>query len=153
MADIVVRRATTADLDALRTVLTCLHDGPPWTDQEAPAAAAALAQIMADPQRALLLGLIDHEPAGTIDVSVSTNLTRHVSPFAVVENVVVVPHMRRRGLGRRLMQAGLEFARLQGCYKAQLVSANKRDAAHHLYSAMGFDADVSGYRRYLTDVD
>jgi GNAT superfamily N-acetyltransferase len=153
MPNIEVRRAVSGDLDALREVLAFLHDGPPWSDDEGIRAREALERIVNDPRRALLLALVAGAPAGTIDVNVCTNLTRHVRPFAIIENVVVVPAARRQGVGRRLMAEALDFAQAQGCYKAQLVSANQRDAAHHLYAALGFDADVSGYRRYLIDID
>lgn len=153
MSDIVVREAEIDDLVPLRELLTYLHGGEPWDETEHEAAVSALQKIVSDPRRALLLGLCDGRAAGTIDIGVSVNLTRHVSPFAVIENVVVRPELRRRGVGRQLMEAALAFARHQGCYKVQLVSANKRDAAHHLYAAMGFDAEVSGYRRYLAAVD
>jgi GNAT superfamily N-acetyltransferase len=98
-----------------------------------------------------MIARVNGEAVGTIDVIVSPNLTREVHPFAIIENVVVAPAARRRGIGRQLVEAALDFARSCGCYKVQLVSANKRDAAHHLYDTMGFDADVSGYRRYLIE--
>jgi GNAT superfamily N-acetyltransferase len=150
MNEVTIRHAAPGDLQTLQVLLTALHEEPPWGDQETPAALATLEAISANPDRALLLGLVGDEPAGTIDVIVSPNLTRHVRPFALVENVVVLPAFRRNGVGRHLMDAALDFARARGCYKVQLVSANRRDAAHHLYRALGFDAEVSGYRRYLT---
>lgn len=152
MPDVEIRRARAEDLDALRTVLTPLHDAPPWEVARDEAATAALREIVSDDRRALFLAFVDGEAAGTLDVIVNLNLTRNCRPFAVIENVVVVPAFRRGGVGRRLMEAGLAFAEQRGCYKAQLVSANKRDAAHHLYRAMGFDAAVAGYRRYLVPV-
>jgi GNAT superfamily N-acetyltransferase len=150
VAEVTIRQATQGDLQTLRVLLTALHEEPPWGEHETQAAHATLALISADSKRALLLGFVGDEPAGTIDVIVSPNLTRHVRPFALVENVVVLPRFRRTGVGRQLMGAAVAFARAQDCYKVQLVSANRRDAAHHLYRALGFDADVSGYRRYLT---
>jgi GNAT superfamily N-acetyltransferase len=148
--EVTIRQAAPGDLQTLRVLLTALHGEPPWGDREMQPALATLEAISADPKRALLLGFVGDEPAGTIDVIVSPNLTRHVRPFALVENVVVLHEFRRNGIGRQLMDAALDFARAQGCYKVQLVSANQRDAAHHLYRALGFDAEVSGYRRYLT---
>jgi GNAT superfamily N-acetyltransferase len=153
MLNVTVRSATIEDLDALHYVLGYLHDRPPWSEDRADQAKQALKAIVNDSARGLHLALVDGHPAGTIDVVVATNLTRDLRPFAVIENVMVVPEFRRNGLGRRLMQAALSFAEEQDCYKVQLVSANKRDAAHYLYAAMGFDADVSGYRQYLVPME
>jgi GNAT superfamily N-acetyltransferase len=146
-----ISRARASDLGALHDVLCHLHGHPPWPESRNTAAASALTSILADTRRALLIARARGEAVGTIDVIVSPNLTRDVHPFAVIENVVVVPAVRQRGIGRQLMAAAFDFARSLDCYKVQLVSANKRDAAHHLYDAMGFDADVSGYRRYFLE--
>lgn len=126
-----------------------LHGHPPWSESQNPAAASAFKSILADPRRAVLIARVSGGAVGTADVMVVPNLTRDVHPFSVIENVVVLPTVRRRGIGRQLMEAAFDFARSLGCYKVQLVSANRRDAAHHLYDAMGFDADVRGYRRYF----
>jgi GNAT superfamily N-acetyltransferase len=151
VSEVRIDRARTSDLETLCGVLFHLHGDAPWRASRNAAADAALRSILADTRRALMIARINGEAVGTIDVIVSPNLTREVHPFAVIENVVVTPAARRRGIGRQLMEAALDFARSQGCYKVQLVSANKRDAAHHLYDAMGFDAEVSGYRRYLIE--
>jgi len=50
-----------------------------------------------------------------------------------------------------LLESAIGKAKEAGCYKIQLVSATRRDAAHALYESTGFDADVSGFRRYLID--
>jgi GNAT superfamily N-acetyltransferase len=149
MDEIQISRARASDLEALHDMLFHLHGHPPWPESRNTAAASALGVILADTRRALLIARVDGGAVGTIDVIVSPNLTRDVHPFAVIENVVVVPTARRRGVGRQLMEAAFDFAQSLGCYKVQLVSANKRDAAHHLYDAMGLDAHVSGYRRYF----
>lgn len=149
MGEVKISRARPSDLEALRDILFHLHGHPPWPESRNAAATSALDAILADTRRALLIARMDGGPVGTIDVIVSPNLTRDVHPFAVIENVVVVPTARRGGIGRQLMEAAFDFARSLGCYKVQLVSAGKREAAHHLYDSMGFDADVSGYRRYF----
>jgi ribosomal protein S18 acetylase RimI-like enzyme len=153
MDELLIRPATVDDLDALKALLTALHDTDPWESSREGEARSALDEIVRDDRRCLLVAFADGRPVGTLDIIVVPNLTRGARPFAVVENVVVLPESRRAGVGRQLMQTGLDFARERGCYKVQLVSANKRDAAHHLYRAMGFDADVGGYRRYLLPVE
>jgi GNAT superfamily N-acetyltransferase len=147
-----VRPATIDDLQQLRSLLADLHEGEPWDDAHDAAARQALRSIAEEPDRRLLVADLNEQLAGTLDIIVLPNLTRNVRPWAIIENIVVAEAFRRQGVGRRLMEVALEFATAKGCYKVQLVSAKKRDAAHELYTAMGFDADVSGYRRYLLPV-
>ena len=60
--------------------------------------------------------------------------------------------MRRavsKGSAEHSVAVAVDTALEAGCYKVQLVSHHKRDAAHVLYSHTGFTAPVRGYRRYL----
>jgi GNAT superfamily N-acetyltransferase len=148
-----VRAATRDDEKLLSELLESLHGSPPWSCEREAEAREVLASIVDDPMRRLLIGFVGDDAAGTVDVLVSRNLTRDLHPFAVIENLVVTPAYRRMGVGTQLMEEALEFARGWDCYKIQLVSANRRDAAHRLYVSMGFHADVSGFRRYLKAVD
>lgn len=143
-----IRPADVEDLGALRALLEELHSEPdPWDDARA---AAALEAIVRDPRRRLLVAEVDDgEPVGTVDVVVVPNLTRGARPYAVIENVVVARRFRRRGIGRALLDAAVEHARAEGCYKLQLISAARRGEAHALYAAAGFSDAFQGYRRYL----
>jgi ribosomal protein S18 acetylase RimI-like enzyme len=67
----------------------------------------------------------------------------------VIENIVVDSAHRRRGIGGALLDEAVKIAQLAGCYKVQLVSHSRRDAAHSLYRHSSFDAPVLGYRRYI----
>ena len=74
-------------------------------------------------------------------IAIIPNITRGCSPIGFVENVVTAAKHRRQGIGRKLLEAAVEFARSQGCYKVALQSGNKRSDAHLFYEAVGFDGD------------
>lgn len=61
----------------------------------------------------------------------------------------MIARLRRRGIGRALLDAAVAHARAEGCHKLQLVSAGRRGEAHALYAAAGFSDAFQGYRRYL----
>ena len=63
-----------------------------------------------------------------------------------VTAVVVAPTWRRRGLGRRALEALLEMGRQQGAERATLEVAAGNSAARALYAALGFRE--AGIRRY-----
>lgn len=144
-----IREACVDDLPTLFALLRTLHDDDPWAPDDNALAQATLDEIVASPSRAILLASTDDVTAGTLDVTVVPNLSRGVRPWAIVENLVVLEPFRRRGIARELMRAAVRFAEDRGCYKVQLVSAQTRTEAHAFYGACGFDAAVSGYRRYL----
>ena len=63
-----------------------------------------------------------------------------------VTAVVVAPTWRRRGLGRRALEALLETGRRQGAERATLEVAAGNSAARALYAALGFQE--AGIRRH-----
>ncbi|MBW2313233.1 MAG: GNAT family N-acetyltransferase [Deltaproteobacteria bacterium] len=71
--------------------------------------------------------------------SITPNLTRRAHPYAVVENVVTHEAHRRKGHGRRVMEALIDACRERGCYKIMLLSGTTRPEAHRFYEKLGFD--------------
>ncbi|MCR4949058.1 MAG: GNAT family N-acetyltransferase [Treponema sp.] len=69
------------------------------------------------------------------------NLTRLGSSIAFIENVVTDNEYRGQGLGRRVMEMAIEFARKNNCYKVILQSASFRKEAHQFYKNLGFDGE------------
>lgn len=78
----------------------------------------------------------------TCNVAIVPNLTRNGASWAVVENVVTDEAYRRRGIGKRLMEMAIEFARSRGCYKVCLLSNSTRAGAHRFYEELGFSGTV-----------
>ena len=69
------------------------------------------------------------------------NLTRLGSSIAFVENVVTDSEYRGQGLGRKVMEMAIEFARENNCYKVILQSGSFRKEAHQFYKNLGFDGE------------
>jgi ribosomal protein S18 acetylase RimI-like enzyme len=145
-----IRRAETTDLPNLLHLLAQMHDEEP-PDLRDERVREAFRKILANRERALLVAVADGEIVGTLDLVVVPNLSHGGQPWAMIENVIVDASHRRRGIGGFLLEAATELAESVGCYKLQLVSHAKRDAAHALYRHAEFDAPVAGYRRYLKE--
>ena len=69
------------------------------------------------------------------------NLTRLGSSACFVENVVTDKDYRGQGLGKKIMERAIAFARERDCYKVILESASFRKEAHQFYKNLGFDGD------------
>lgn len=69
------------------------------------------------------------------------NLTRLGSSIAFVENVVTDKEYRGQGLGRKVMEMAIEFARENNCYKVILQSGSWRKEAYQFYKNLGFDSE------------
>lgn len=71
-----------------------------------------------------------------------TTPARIGSSFCIVENVVTDKDYRGQGLGRKVMERAIEFARQKNCYKVILESASFRKEAHQFYKNLGFDGEA-----------
>jgi ribosomal protein S18 acetylase RimI-like enzyme len=62
----------------------------------------------------------------------------HGGDAVEVAKLAVDPTAQGRGIGRRLVDACLAFARARGCRRVELVSSSRLQAALKLYQSMGF---------------
>lgn len=106
-------------------------------------------KIEADPSHSLFVAEIDGDVVGSADLIISPNLSHRALPYAIVENVIVVESMRRKGIGRKLIQHMIDLARQNRCYKISLSSNKKRTNAHNLYQSLGFEPYGIGFRIYF----
>lgn len=67
--------------------------------------------------------------------TVSTAMGRRV---ALLEDMVVVPEARRRGVGSQLLQHAIDLARVRGCGRITLLTDGDNLAAQAFYRAHGF---------------
>jgi GNAT superfamily N-acetyltransferase len=87
----------------------------------------------------------NNEFVGTYALYVAPSLARSGRPFAVIENVVVHPDFRRRGVGRALLEHAVSEADKLDCYKVMLQTSNSRGANHRFYQACGFHQTKLGF--------
>lgn len=94
--------------------------------------------ILARPDHTIYLCEADGEVAGTYALVFVAGLTHGARDSAIVEDVVVAPDQRGRGIGKWMMRDAMERCRLRGCYKLVLSSHLQREQAHRFYEGLGF---------------
>jgi ribosomal-protein-alanine N-acetyltransferase len=131
--DPLIRRLGTDDLEVLNAV-EAESQPVPWTDDQ------------------MLLELV-HEDARVFGVDDAQGLCGYIAIRRMVDelwvmNFAVHPRARRRGLGRRLLQAAIAHARAQAVPSGVWLEVRESNqAARALYQSMGF-AEVSRRRLY-----
>ena len=63
----------------------------------------------------------------------------HVEPYGLLEYVFVEEEFRSKGLGGQLVEAVIEEAKKQKCYKLVATSRYGRDKIHDWYKKLGFE--------------
>jgi GNAT superfamily N-acetyltransferase len=152
MSKFTVRPAAPGDLDALVSLYEEFEDDKPAPPQSVDSHhERVLLDVIGDPARHLLVGVLDQTPVGTVDLLIVQNLTHGARPWAIVENVVVTADLQGCGIGSALMGHAIDIAREAGCYKVQLLSGRQRTGAHAFYRSLGMESVAEGFKLYLDE--
>ena len=107
-----------------------------------------LRKILARPENAVIMTARDDQ--GNVIGMVSAQLvvsTAEGACSAWVEDMVVAEGWRSRGVGRRLLSSALDWARLRGATRAQLLVDLDNEPALGYYDHLGWQATCLGARR------
>jgi GNAT superfamily N-acetyltransferase len=109
----------------------------------------ALERVLAQPDRYLLVAVLDGRVVGTADLAILPNITHLGTPWGIVENVIVASAWRRSGVASALFAEIERIARANGCHKVGLMSGKTRIEAHRFYSSAGYEALCEGFKLYF----
>ncbi len=141
-----LRDATSADAERIGGLLTEL--GHPTNPADVPARLADLvreggAVLLATDSTGAALGLM----------SIARHTTLHApGPVAYITSLVTTSGARRRGVGKAFIAAATDWARLQGCARLSVTSAEHRADAHAFYPACGLPYTGRRFSRSLDTV-
>ncbi|MCX8996581.1 GNAT family N-acetyltransferase [Rhizobiaceae bacterium BDR2-2] len=142
--ELLIRRSTPADLEALIALYRHLNPADPEFDKAT--AERAYAGMLAQPGLSVFIGFVGDVPAATVTLAVIPNLTRGGAPYALIENVVTHPAHRRRGHAGALLAHAVEKAWEAGCYKVMLLTGSTDPATLRFYENCGFTQDKTGFQ-------
>ncbi|MBI4499360.1 MAG: GNAT family N-acetyltransferase [Chloroflexi bacterium] len=146
---ITVRPADLADLPAILDLYAYLAEEAAafYHEERLPPAEAErmFQEIAAHPGQFLLVADDAGRAVGTVLLVLYPNLTHEGRPAAVLENMVIHPDYRRRGVGAALLRAVDGLARTYRVVKISLTSNAARRGAHRFYEALGWQRSHVGY--------
>jgi GNAT superfamily N-acetyltransferase len=150
MAELVMRRATEADVPAIVALLAddelgakreSLNDIEPYL--------AAFAAIDADPNQLLVVAELDGKIVGTMQLTFIRGLSHRGAIRSQIEAVRIASDLRGQGHGTTLIAWAIEEARRRNCYLVQLTSNKSRIDAHRFYTRLGFTQSHAGFKLQL----
>ena len=109
-----------------------------------------LAALETDPTNHLLVVEVDGVASGSAFLTICLDAMYGFQPYGVVENVIVLPALRGKGVGAALMLGLEQVARAAHCTKLMLLSSRSRSDAHAFFLRLGFDGERKrGFVKYL----
>jgi GNAT superfamily N-acetyltransferase len=142
--DLTVRDARASDAEDLARLLDQL--GYPT----APSAIEARLERLAVVGDRVFVADVDGRAVGLAHLQVAPAL-EHERPAGKIGALVVDEAHRGRGVGRALVHAVEDEARLRGCGLLFLTTAERRDDAHAFYERVGFEQTGRRYGRTLSE--
>ena len=92
--------------------------------------------------------LKDGRIIGTISGTICCSFYGNCEPFLVIEDFIVDPKERRKGVGKELLKAMEEEARLKGCNQVILVTDTERKDSQAFYESQGYPKNKNiGYKK------
>ena len=144
----IVRKATTHDLEQLLSLYTHLHDNfMPQIDEKI---ANLWREIIGSPNQYIVVGTIDDEIISSCVLVIVPNLTNDQRPYALVENVITKPEHRGRGYALDVLGYAKDIATKCNCYKIMLMTSSKEEGTLELYRKAGYNMnDKTAFIQWL----
>ncbi len=142
-AGIDIRGALQADASDVAGLLGQL--GYPMESRDVASRLEALAR---DPDATVLVA-IGYGPVVGLVVVNWCHMLHQARPLARITTLVVDDHERGSGIGRMLVKAASQAARMAGCDVLELTTGVRREAAHAFYRAIGFEQSSLRFSRSL----
>lgn len=133
-----VRRAIEADIASLCRLLALLFAQEPDFLPNADRQTRGLRSIINQPETGrIFCATANNDIIGMVSI-LFTISTAEGGRAGWLEDMVVDPGWRGRGIGERLLQEAIKEARLSGCSRITLLTDNSNSAAKRFYERAGF---------------
>ncbi len=133
-----ITQATSSDIQALCGLLAVLFTQEAEFSPDGEAQRRGLDRILRHPEIGhILVAREDGRILAMVNLlyTVSTALGGRV---ALLEDMVVAPDARGAGIGSRLLEYAIQFARTQGCERITLLADRDNESAQRFYRRHGF---------------
>ncbi|MGN1131838.1 MAG: GNAT family N-acetyltransferase [Ruminococcus sp.] len=107
-------------------------------------------QIIDDENHHLIVCEVDGRIVSSCVCVIIPNLTRNVSPYTFVENVVTIESYRGRGYATACLNYAKDIAKKNNCYKMMLLTGSKEESTLNFYKQAGYNCtDKTAFIQWL----
>ncbi len=138
----ITRRATLEDLPALLRLYAFLDPNDPILDPLDHNVRQHWEDILSDRRLSYFVAETNGLIVSTCTMTLVPNLTRSMSPYGLIENVITDPDFRKQGLGTKVLKHALDEAWKEGCYKVMLLCGSQRESTLRFYEKAGFKRGI-----------
>lgn len=134
-----VRIAENNDLDSILELYLDLHEDSIPEDSEK--RRSVWSSILEDKNYYLIVNEVDGLIVSSCTCLIVPNLTRNLSSYALVENVVTKKAYEGNGYARACLEYAKKIATENGCYKIMLMTGSHDERTHAFYKSCGYSSE------------
>ena len=151
LKEIMVRIANENDLENILDLYLDLHeDSVPADDEKR---RIVWESILNDKKYNLIVNEVDGVIVSSCTCIIIPNLTRNLSPYALIENVVTERECEGHGYARACLEYAKQIALNNDCYKIMLMTGSHDERTHEFYRSCGYKSDgKTAYVNMLREV-
>ena len=98
----------------------------------------------------ILVAIADERIVSSCVCVIIPNLTRHVRPYAFIENVVTHTNYRGKGYATECLNYARKIAEKENCYKMMLLTGSKERETLNFYRNAGYNStDKTAFIQWL----
>ena len=149
MGNIIVREAFKKDIQVILELLYELGRPKPQQDSDVETFRNLVTKYLLDSDKKILVAVLDDiKIIGMVSIIFLPRLNRSTLEMYIPE-LVVLDKYHNKGIGKKLINSCLSFAKEKKCYRIRLESGNQRQNSHKFYQHLGFEQSALTFTRNL----
>lgn len=134
-----VRLAEEKDLEGILELYLDLHEDFVPADSEA--RRSTWTKILENDNYNLIVNEVDGQIVSSCTCLIVPNLTRNLSSYALIENVVTKKEYEGNGYARACLEYAKQIAKEHDCYKMMLMTGSHDARTHEFYKSCGYTSE------------
>ena len=134
-----IRNASTSDIPIILELLYELGRPRPQEDKDVEEFSNIITNyLLSKPTNKIIVAEYENKVVGMASMMLLSRLNRKSLELYIPELVVQKDH-QNRGIGKKMIEFCIDFAKQYKCYRIRLESGNQRTDSHQFYKKLGFE--------------
>lgn len=146
---IVIRNASTNDIPIILELLYDLGRPRPQEDRDIEEFSNIIKKyLLSEPTKKIIVAEYDNKIVGIASMMLLSRLNRKSHELYIAELIVQKDH-QNKGVGKKIMESCIDFAKQHKCHRIRLESGNHRIDSHQFYKKLGFEQSSLSFTKNL----
>jgi len=145
---LVIRNASTSDIPIILDLLYELGRPRPQKDRDVDEFSKLVTNYLSEPNKKIILAEYDNKIVGMVSMMLIARLNRKNLELYIPE-LIVGKDYQNKGIGKKLIESCIDFAKKNKCHQIRLESGNQRKDSHLFYKKLGFEQSSLSFTKNL----